>query len=987
MLVVAPSIVAGTPVAPPALAAFTAMAPTFRIVDSYNMRGQSQTEPGSRVPESRWQTALQRMVDSGSEALALQEAGSAPPERAEWTHRTFPSGAGVTEHRYAVGSESRPQYHYIYWADTGQQRNGLAIAVRGEVHVSDAVMLPVHSDWNSRPMMGVLIGDYWYFTAHAHANGRDNPNDAEDIITTAQRFMANRPPNEEMGIFGDLNQRPENLRAQFQNHIVASDQPTHEGGGTLDMAYLANDTTANAVGERQFVNSDHYAVRYFIRTDCGLPGAPQLARATARTALAAAAEPSAECNGSLVPGVMYRMFLEGVRDGVLANTGGEPTIVQGTGSPREGIMPLYSSRPHWFLLSSPTADKCLERASDDIDAAVSLAGCDPRNERQQWNRAGRRVFAVNFTRELRAEADFIGSRVRIKADSSNTNGWRFELWPALRPMALGSSTTYGQGSSDGNGYRDSADAGFGELTRRSAASSGLAVTGKGKAKVMSDDDATPRVDWVGSIRVGTMSDRETEGWKGYRIHEIAGKAQCAVDLFQPNLITLIAGGNDVIQNYEMGGAIGRLEALVEQVSADSHGVAVLVAGVQPFRDGAVDARGEAFTAQVPAMVDRLVERGLHVVYTDISGLDQSDIGPDGIHPNDQGYDKIGAAFVKAAGQARDRGWIWEPNPQAEDKASDACGIQDDGPGDSPGEEEVSKLGRYWEDRGVIQAQQFPSDSRFWMVDINKDRKAEFVVVDKDQNFRFWWNSGPSGKNWMPFVEGQNSYQPGAGAVGNMLRFGDVDGDGFPDCMVVHLNGVINLYTWKAENPSGARMCTNRYNGVASVFANGSDNGDKPPLNIDPNTKIRIADVTGGGRDDYLLIEPDGTTTAWYNKGFQVKRTFQYLEWEVPQKISGALQLPREIRYADINGDKRADRILITAKGGARAWINEGATGAGGTYRDIGRIAGDGDLPPKDIQFADLDGDGKADFLRIGWTGVAHAWLNKLPPDYFNTFHP
>ncbi|GAA0937943.1 hypothetical protein GCM10009560_47640 [Nonomuraea longicatena] len=28
-----------------------------------------------------------------------------------------------------------------------------------------------------------------------------------------------------------------------------------------------------------------------------------------------------------------------------------------------------------------------------------------------------------------------------------------------------------------------------------------------------------------------------------------------------------------------------------------------------------------------------------------------------------------------------------------------------------------------------------------------------------------------------------------------------------------------------------------------------------------------------------------------------------------------------------------------------------------------------------------------DFLRIGGTGVAHAWLNELPPDYFETFHP
>ncbi|MFD4350385.1 FG-GAP-like repeat-containing protein [Streptomyces coelicoflavus] len=531
-----------------------------------------------------------------------------------------------------------------------------------------------------------------------------------------------------------------------------------------------------------------------------------------------------------------------------------------------------------------------------------------------------------------------------------------DLW---RTMALGSSTTYGQRSSDGNGYRDTADAGFRGLVRD--------------------------VDWVGSVRVGTMPDRDVEGWPGYRISEIAGKAQCSVKTYQPNVITLIAGGNDVIQDYHLDGAIGRLGDLVRQVSADAPGVTVLVAGVQPFRDAGTDARGDTFTKQVPGLVHDLVEDGIHAVYTDITGLGPAEVGSDGIHPNDQGYEKIGDAFVDAVRQAKDKGWIQKPNPQAPDAGSHPCGLKDDGSGTGGAEPtKPDKLGPGWDDRGVIQSRQFPSSNRFWMVDVNKDRKAEFVTVDKDQNFRFWWNGGPSGEKWVPFVEGKNSYKPSAGAVGNQLRFADIDGDGFPDCMVVDLTGRVSVHTWKADNPAGARMCMNKYDGVGSVFSKGPT-GDRP--DIDPSTKIRFADVTGGGRDDYLLIEPNGTTTAWYNKGFQTKGGREYLDWTAPQRISGALELPREIRYADINGDRRADRILITARGGARAWINEGAKGAGGKFRDIGRIAGDAEVPPKDVQFADVDGDGKADFLRIGWTGVAHAWLNKLAPDYFKEFHP
>ncbi|PZG28438.1 hypothetical protein C1I98_32790 [Spongiactinospora gelatinilytica] len=45
------------------------------------------------------------------------------------------------------------------------------------------------------------------------------------------------------------------------------------------------------------------------------------------------------------------------------------------------------------------------------------------------------------------------------------------------------------------------------------------------------------------------------------------------------------------------------------------------------------------------------------------------------------------------------------------------------------------------------------------------------------------------------------------------------------------------------------------------------------------------------------------------------------------------------------------------------------------------------VPPTQIRFADVTGGGRDDYLLIGWTGVTHAWLNRLPPSYFKTFHP
>ncbi|GII87803.1 hypothetical protein Ssi03_57930 [Sphaerisporangium siamense] len=990
-----------------ATAAGPATAPAYAAVDdppmddvaSWNMNGQMGgpgSAPGTGRPrtESRWTFVVQPMIRAGRDAVVIQEAGTEPPPRAFETRELRSANGGlVTEFRWDQGSDRGQHVPVnIYFMDSGQQRNGLAIATPQAA--DEAVQLPLHvadnDNLDPRPMMGVRFGAVWLFNAHAPSLGRNRDNGAEDVLETIRQFMHHRPVHERARMMADLNANPARMPEHFQRHIVRSFQPTHQGGSELDWTWMSDADQRTGHVERFGRDSDHWGLNIRLLPGCGQQPP---------WGLRAAAEP--DCRAP-VPGQMYRLFVGGDHSLVLKWTNVEtlggviPMLFPPTESPREQLVPRFASRQNTYLLSdrlSGAGSLCLMRIPRGT-AEVWTGECDPDNPDQQWELTRSQVLTPgpDDQEEMLPSSGTPESPMKLGPPTSS-GVWDLKPWPSLSVMGLGSSTTYGEGSSDGNGFRDSAEYRFHGLGRfnqkaifSAAAEENIGKKAAGKAVAGAADD-TPRVDWVGSVRVGTMDDRDIEGWRGFTISQIADKAGCAVPTYRPNLITLIAGGNDVVFNVQMDTAIGRLEALIDQVSKDSPGVTVLVSGIQPLKpkdNPNANARGEAFTAQIPGMVDRLVARGLRVVYTDISALKLSEMRSDGVHPTDAGYDKIAEAFGKAAEEANDHGWIQEPNPPAANVGSSPCGSKDDGAGLPV--DGNNKLGEGWDDRGVIQARQFPSSSRFWLTDVNKDRKAEFVVVDKDQNFRFWWNGGPSGDDWIPMVEGQNSYEPRAGAVGNQLRFGDVDGDGFPDCMVVDLQGGVSAYTWKDDNPSGSRMCMDKekFAGGASVRTEGSA-GSK--LDIDPATKIRFADVTGGGRDDYLLIEPDGTTTAWYNQGYTVERTRQYLKWDSPQTISGALLLPREIRYADINGDKRADRILITANGGARAWINEGPKGLGGTYRDIGKIADDADVPPQDVQFADMDGDGKADFVRIGWTGVTHAWLNQLPADYFKTFHP
>jgi hypothetical protein len=82
------------------------------------------------------------------------------------------------------------------------------------------------------------------------------------------------------------------------------------------------------------------------------------------------------------------------------------------------------------------------------------------------------------------------------------------------------------------------------------------------------------------------------------------------------------------------------------------------------------------------------------------------------------------------------------------------------------------------------------------------------------------------------------------------------------------------------------------------------------------------------------------------------------------------------RFADLNGDGRADYIQLPVGGGIRAWLNKGADvpgGGGWTY--AGRIGSAAD-PPQRVRFADVDGDGKADYLVVGDDGEVDAFLNR-----------
>ncbi|MGW2722711.1 ricin-type beta-trefoil lectin domain protein [Streptomyces sp. NPDC001492] len=205
----------------------------------------------------------------------------------------------------------------------------------------------------------------------------------------------------------------------------------------------------------------------------------------------------------------------------------------------------------------------------------------------------------------------------------------------LRVMPLGDSITWGVGSSTGNGYR-------GPLWNQLTA------------------DGHP-LDFVGTVRNGSMSDPDNEGHSGYRIDQIAALADASLTRYRPNVVTLHIGTNDLQGASEVNTAIGRLRSLVDQITADVPDATVLVASLVVSTSSSEEQFRGAYNQATRQIVSDAQAAGKHVAFVDMSSLTTADLA-DPLHPNDSGYQKMADAFHRGIQSADGAGWLRNPAP-------------------------------------------------------------------------------------------------------------------------------------------------------------------------------------------------------------------------------------------------------------------------------------------------------------------------------------
>ncbi|MGV9226886.1 GDSL-type esterase/lipase family protein [Streptomyces albogriseolus] len=229
------------------------------------------------------------------------------------------------------------------------------------------------------------------------------------------------------------------------------------------------------------------------------------------------------------------------------------------------------------------------------------------------------------------------------------------------------------------------------------------------------------------------------------------------------------------------------------------------------------------------------------------------------------------------------------------------------------------------------------------------------------------------KGWIP----QETIASGTFSGGtSTVVYADLDGDGRADHLKVNPDSSVQAWINGGPNPKeptgGADWLWYPQQTIASGVGTAG------------NT-IRFADLNGDGRADYLKVNPDSSVQAWINGGPNPKEPTGGADWLwYPQQTiaSGVGTAGNTIRFADLNGDRRADYLQVNPDSSVQAWINGGPNpkeptgGADWLWYPQGSVASGVLVDGARIQFADLNNDGRADYLDVNpQNGATRAWIN------------
>ncbi|WP_437733237.1 SGNH/GDSL hydrolase family protein [Sorangium sp. So ce1335] len=163
------------------------------------------------------------------------------------------------------------------------------------------------------------------------------------------------------------------------------------------------------------------------------------------------------------------------------------------------------------------------------------------------------------------------------------------------------------------------------------------------------DYSVPMVD-------GVTFPRNHEGHGGWTIEGNNGIAQLvgtSIPNYQPHIITLMIGTNDINGNINVADAPNRLGKLLDSIFMRDPNILVVLAQIVPTRTDATNNAVKAYNAAMPDLVSTRVSKGQHIVLVDMYTAFTNDpnykqsLFADNLHPNQAGYNRMAEVWFQA----------------------------------------------------------------------------------------------------------------------------------------------------------------------------------------------------------------------------------------------------------------------------------------------------------------------------------------------------
>jgi lysophospholipase L1-like esterase len=137
------------------------------------------------------------------------------------------------------------------------------------------------------------------------------------------------------------------------------------------------------------------------------------------------------------------------------------------------------------------------------------------------------------------------------------------------------------------------------------------------------------------------------GRAGERAEDATGRFAEVLAEARPQIVLLVHGANDLVVLGRRGipRAIGAIETMIKEASR--RGVQVFLATLPPERPGSQRGAAAPYISEYNLeLVKTAADEGARLVGVG-SALSLNDIGVDGLHPTEAGYDKMAATFLSS----------------------------------------------------------------------------------------------------------------------------------------------------------------------------------------------------------------------------------------------------------------------------------------------------------------------------------------------------